>query len=67
MSRVLDAAGFDPLEKNIREVQRAMAAGVEARPKDRRRATSRSTRDRLPQTPDTGLQASRLNPCLSSN
>ena len=27
MQRVLDAAGFDPLEKNIRELQRAMAAG----------------------------------------
>ena len=27
MPRVLDAAGFDPLEKNIRELQRAMAAG----------------------------------------
>ena len=27
MRRGLDAAGFDPLEKNIRELQRAMAAG----------------------------------------
>jgi Asp-tRNA(Asn)/Glu-tRNA(Gln) amidotransferase A subunit family amidase len=27
MPRVLDAAGFDPLEKNIAELQRAMAAG----------------------------------------
>ena len=27
MQRALDAAGFDPLEKNIRELQRAMAAG----------------------------------------
>jgi amidase len=27
MRRVLDAAGFDPLEKSIRELQRAMAAG----------------------------------------
>ena len=27
MQRVLRSAGFDPLEKNIRELQRAMAAG----------------------------------------
>jgi amidase len=27
MQRVLDSAGFDPLEKNIRELERAMAAG----------------------------------------